>query len=118
MRDNSPEEEERRAGHGARSIRRDNLKEVVDPNLSIFVDDCLTKLFKFVGRTHGVSPTTRETADARVWSQRVKIATTTSATTHHHGGTAPATTKIMDNGLDISRKTHPPSPRLLGKPFI
>ena len=24
-----------------------------------------------IGRTHGVSPTTRETADARVWSQRV-----------------------------------------------
>ena len=27
--------------------------------------------FHGAGRTHGVSPTTRETADARVWSQRV-----------------------------------------------
>ena len=43
-----------------------------------------------------MSPTTRETADARVWSRRVKIATTTSATNHHHGRTAPAYDE--DNG--------------------
>ena len=41
-------------------------------------------------------------------SQRVKMGATASTTDHHHGRTAPATTKIMDKGLDISRKTHSP----------
>ena len=45
-----------------------------------------------------MSPTTRETADARVWSQHIKIATTTSATNHHHGRTAPAHDKDDGQG--------------------
>ena len=79
-------------------------------------------------RLGGVPEDSRSESDDSGDSGRTRVVTTRHdasrspqqplpPTTTTEGPRQP-TTKTTDKDLDISRKTHPPSPRLLGKPFI